>query len=206
LIISSPVISPAKMSQLIWPENPWQTNFNISNASMSLQYFDAKANITASQANLLMALSGNTNSSGALTVSVGMYTMNGSTMSLVSSNSRQITWTSGAATNSSSVYGGVSGTRYRTVSLDNWNITEGDYMIGMWFRTTNNGTWRAFGQQGPTIIGALDSNETNHYMHGYSASSFSTAMVGSVNVSNTNYVRTGAEALQQPGIIFLGSY
>jgi hypothetical protein len=204
LIISAPL--EKKVSQLIWPENPWQTNFQISNASFSLQHFNAKENITATQANLLMALSGNTNSTGALTISLGLYTMNGSTMSLASSDSRQITWTSGAATNSSSVFGGVSGTRYRTVSLANWSISAGDYVLGMWFRTTNNGTWNAFGQQGPTIVGAVDVNETQAYLHGFSTSSFTTAMVASINVTDTNYVRTGGNALQQPAIIFLGTY
>jgi hypothetical protein len=153
-----------------------------------------------------MALSGNTNSSGAFTVSLGIYSMNGSTMSLASSDSRVISWTSGSQTTASSVYGGVSGSRYRTVGLNNWNISGGDYMLGMWFRTTNDGTWRAFGQQGPTIVGAVDINETNHYHNGHYSGSFSTGMIASMNVTDTNYVRTGANALQQPGIIFLGTY
>jgi hypothetical protein len=76
----------------------------------------------------------------------------------------------------------------------------------MWFRTTNNGTWNVFGIQGPTIVGALDVNETNNYANGFSNSSYTTAMIVSANVTNTNYVRTGSNALQQPGIIFLGSF
>ena len=202
IILGAPVYNA---SQLIHPANPWQTNFQISNASFSLQRFNPYLNITATQANFLMALSGNTNSSGALTVSFGIYTMNGSTMSLASSSSRQISWTSGSQTTNSTIYGGVSGTRYRTISLNNWNITGGDYILGLWFRTTNNGTWLAFGQQGPTIVGALDSNETNNYGNGFSTSSYTTAMISSINVTDTNYVRTGGNALQQPGVIFLGN-
>jgi hypothetical protein len=205
VITASYTVPSRTVKQLVWPESPWQTNFTISNASFSLQHFNAKLDILVSQANLLMALNGNSNSSGALNISMGIYTMNGSVMSLASSNSRQVSWTSGSQTNSSSVYGGVSGTRYRTVGIGNWNITAGDYMLGMWFQTTNNGTWLAFGSEGPTIVGAQDSNETQIYLNGYSASSYTTGMIGSINVTNTNYVRTGGDALKHPGVIFLGS-
>jgi hypothetical protein len=187
-------------------DNPWETHFNISNASFSLQQFNANADILASQAKLLMICNGNTNSSGALTVSLGIYTKNGSTLSLMSSDSRQISWTSGSQTTASSIYGGISGTRYRTVSLNNWSISAGQYMLGMWFRTTNNGTWAAFGKQGPTIVGALDNNETNQYLNGFSTSSYSSGMIASLNVTDTNYVRTGQNALQQPSIMFLGTF
>lgn len=200
-----PTVPTRTVRQLMWPESPWQTNFTVSNASFSLQHFNAKLDIVVSQANLLMALNGNSNSSGALNISIGIYTMNGSTLSLASSNSRQVSWTSGSQTNSSSVYGGVSGTRYRTVGVGNWNVTAGDYMLGMWFQTTNNGTWLAFGSEGPTIVGAQDTNETQIYLNGYSASSYTTGMIGSINVTNTNYVRTGGDALKHPGVIFLGS-
>jgi hypothetical protein len=210
LSVSSDTISigvPGRnVSHLAWPDIPWGTNFSISNASFSLQHFNPKVDIVASRANLLMALSGNSASTGALTISMGIYTMSGSTMSLASSDSRALTWTSGSTTSVSSAYGGISGTRYRTVSLANWSITAGDYMLGMWYRTTNDGTWRAFGIQGPSIVGAADANETNQYLNGFSTSSYTTAMLASVNVTDTNFVRTGGNALQQPSIIFLGSF
>src|SRR6266581_4579671 len=114
VVISSPTRTVA---QLPSHDNPWQTNFPISNASLSFQHFNPRADIIASQANLLMALNGNTNSTGALTISLGIYIMSGSTMALASSDSRQITWTSGNQTTNSTVYGGISGTRYRTVGL-----------------------------------------------------------------------------------------
>lgn len=201
-------IASRRVSILPNIDNPWgQTNFTISNASFSLQPFVAKADITATQANFLMALSGNTNSSGALTISMGAYTMNGSTLSLASSDSRQITWTSGSQTTAASLYGGVSGTQYRTVALASWNMSGGqEYMLGVWYRTTNDGTWRVWGQQGPTIVNGLDTNETSHYMAGFSTSSYSTAMIASLNITGTNFVRTGADALKQPSMMFLGTY
>jgi hypothetical protein len=199
-------VSQHKASYLAVPESPWQTNFTISNASFSLQHVNVRAFQTVTQADLLMSLSGNSNSSGALTVSLGMYTMAGSTLSLASSDSRQILWTSGSQTTASSLYGGQSGARYRTVSVNNWALTPGDYMLGVWFRTTNDGTWRAYGTEGPTVVGALDAAETQHYLPGFSTSSFTTAMPASVNVTDTNWVRTGGDALKQPGMVALGTF
>lgn len=185
---------------------PWQTAFSLSNMSFSLQQIAVPFYATASQINLLMSLSGNSDSSGALTISLGLYSMAGSTLSLASSDSRQLTWTSGSQTSASSRYGGVSGVRYRTLAVNNWAVTPGEYIMGMWYRTTNDGTWRHYGRQGPTIVGAVDGNETGHYLDGFSTSSFSTAMPASINVTDTNYVRTGGDAGKQPGLIFLGSF
>jgi hypothetical protein len=100
----------------------------------------------------------------------------------------------------------VSGTQYRTVSLGNWSVSAGDYMVGIWFRTTNNGTWAAFGSEGPTIVNALDPNMTLAYLPGYSSVSYTTAMQASALVTDVGFARTGGDALKQAGAIFLGSF
>jgi hypothetical protein len=182
----------------------WQSNFTIQNATLSLVKFSMPINITGSRMQVIMDLTGNTNSTGAITLSAGLYTMSGSTASLSTSASRQISWTSGSATTVSTIYGGVSGTRYRTLAFD-MSLTPGDYLMGLWVRTTNNGTWRIFGRQAMSLVGALDSNETNIYLDGVSTSSFTTAMPASINVTDTNYNRTGASALRSPGFIIAGT-
>jgi hypothetical protein len=200
------IAAPADQVFQLLPDSPWQTNFSISNASLSLQHFIPKNRMVATQANFLMALSGHTNSSGALTISFAAYTMAGSTMSLASSASRQITWTSGSQTTASSLYGGVSGTCYRTMSLPSWNISVGNYMLGVWCRTTNDGNWVMFGSQGPSIVNAQDVNETQFYANGYfSTGSFTTALIASINLTDTNYVRTGGPVLQQPSFALIGT-
>jgi hypothetical protein len=181
------------------------TNFSISNATLSLQKLSMPMHLSVTQAVLLMALSGNTDSSGALTVSLGVYTLSGSTASLASSASRQISWTSGSATTASSIYGGVSGTRYRTVAID-ISMTPGDYLLGVHMRTTNNGTWRAFGRPAVSIVGTFDGVETAYYLDGTSVSSFTTAMPASIVATNTNYARTGAAAQRQAGFVFVGTF
>jgi hypothetical protein len=181
------------------------TNFSISNATMSLQKVSMPMHLSATRAMLLMDMSGNSGSSGALTVSLAIYTLTGSSANLASSASRQISWTSGSATSATSQLGGASGTRYRTVGV-NFSMTPGDYLIGVHMRTTNDGTWRAFGRQGASIVGTYDGGETDYYIDGTSVSSFTTAFPASIAVTNTNYARTGAAALRQAGIIFVGSY
>src|SRR6185295_5495071 len=123
--------------------------------------------------------------------------------SLSTSASRVISWSSGSATTVSSIYGGVSGTRYRTIAVT-MSITPGDYMMGLWMQTTNNGSWSVFGPSAASIVGALDANETNVFLDGLSASSFTTAMPVSYNVTDTNYVRTGNNPLRQGGFILAG--
>jgi hypothetical protein len=182
----------------------WISNFTVQNATFSLVKFSLPINMTGTRMLFAMDLTGNTNSTGALTISAGIYTMSGSTASLSTSASQQISWTSGSATTASSVYGGVSGTRFRTLGF-NITMTPGDYLMGLWMRTTNNGTWRVFGRQAMSIVGALDTNETNIYLDGISTSSFTTAMPASINVTDTNYNRTGASALRSPGFIIAGT-
>lgn len=182
----------------------WISNFTIQNATLSLVKFSVPINITGTRMQVVMDLTGASNSTGAITLSAGVYTMSGSTASLSTSASRQISWTSGSATTVSSVYGGVSGTRYRTIAF-NMSLTPGDYLMGLWAQTTNNGTWRIFGRQGMSLVGALDSNETNIFLDGVSTSSFTTAMPASINVTDTNYNRTGASALRSPGFIIAGT-
>lgn len=194
-----------RIKQFVYPQPIHQTNFSISNATLSLQPFYMPNHMTATQFVVLMDLSGNSNSTGAITLSAGLYTMNGSTASLGTSGSRQLSWTSGSSTTQSSAYGGVSGTQYRTLAM-NATMTPGNYLMALWVRTTNDGTWRIFGAPGVSIANALDTNQTNLWLAGGSTSSFTTAMPASINVTDANFVRTGATALRQPGFIALGTF
>lgn len=195
----------AQAALSLWSHNAdWESNWTVLNATLSLVRATFPQFMTGTRVELVMDLTGNVNSTGAITLSMGIYTMSGSTASLASSGSRQISWTSGGATSESSQYGGVSGTRYRTIGL-NLTLTPGDYLVGLHFRTTNNGTWRIFGRQGMSLVGALDANETNVFLDGTSVSSFTTAMPVSINVTDTNYARTGGSALRQPGFIVVGT-
>ena len=180
------------------------TNFNISHGTLSIQKVSMPMHLSATRAMLLLAMAGKKQSSGALTISMGVYTMSGSTASLASTASRQISWTSGAATTATSIYGGVSGTRYRSLGV-NYSMTPGDYLFAYHFQTTNDGAWSAFGRPGASIVGTYDGAETDYFIDGTSVSSFTTAFPASIVATNTNYARTGDNALQQPGVILVGT-
>lgn len=202
IVISAPAL---KISQMVYPANPWQTVFSMADQVLSLQNISVESNIVASQINLIMDITGATNSTAGFTISLAAYTFNGSTLSLASSDSRNISWTSGSSSTNSSCYGGMSGTQYQTIPVGNWNLTAGHYMFGLWYRSTANAqSARIFGQQGPTIRNAADANQTaKAYVPGYYTSTFSTAMPASIHI--TDYAKTNF-ALQQPGAVFLGTF
>ena len=194
-----------RLTAFQWPQPFHDTNFSISNATLSLQKIFMPMHHTATRMLAIFNLTGASNSTGALTWSAAVYTLSGSTASLASSASRQISWTSGSATTASSVYGGVSGTQYQTLAI-NLTMTPGDYLFAHHFRTTNNGTWAIFGKNAVSIVNALDANQTNYWLDGTSVSSFTTAFPNSINVTDTNYARTGAAALRQPGFVLVGTF
>lgn len=84
-----------------------------------------------------LQISNATNSSGSwtLSVSVGIYTKNASTLSLVNSTSTSFNATASGTVGSYSLFGGI---RHLTIP---WTSTRtaGDYWIGIWSRTTSGG-------------------------------------------------------------------
>ena len=180
----------------------------IGNAMMSLQPFILPANLTATQLNVVGHMSGASGSTGGLSVSFGIYTFSGSTLSLASSTSSFFSWSTSSPVNStvSSQYGGQSGTRYRTYPTGTWNMTPGNYVFAAWCRTTNAGTWTLYGQSSVSIRHALAAAESTIPLNGMSTSSFTTAMPASINLTNTQYVRTGQSVNRQPGFLLMGSY
>ena len=179
------------------------TNFQITQAAVSFQKLSMPMDLSATQLIFLADFEGATNSSGGVCISHAVYTMNASTASLASSGSRYISWTSGAQTTTQSVYGGASGTRYRTIAV-NYSLSHGDYLFAWWVSTVNNVTCAMYGRPAASIVGVFDGYETSYFAHGTSISTIN-ALANSVVATNTNYVRTGAPPLRQPGAILLGT-
>lgn len=196
--------SPAQRVTLFSQWAEFGTNMDVRHGSLSIQKVSFPMHLAVTEAVVALMLSGNSGSSGALTINLAVYTLSQSTASLASSGSRQISWTSGSATSASSLYGGVSGTRYRTIGI-NVSLTPGDYLLAYNMSTSNDGSWRVFGRQGLNLVGVYDGIETSYFLDGVSASSV-TAFPASIVATNTNYVRTGLAALRQPGAIMLGSF
>ncbi len=181
------------------------SSMQLSNATMSLVRASVPAYMNATAAVFIMSMNGASGSTGALTMSHAVYTLSGSTASLASSASRQLSWTSGSATSATGQFGGVSGNRYRSMTCS-YAFTPGDYLFGFYFLTTNAGTWTLMGN-GHTIsfTSSPDGIDTNFFLDGISTSSFNTAFPSSIVATDTNYVRTGAGVSRMPGVILFGS-
>lgn len=183
----------------------WYSNWVMQPAFLSLARFSMPMDISATDLRVVIDVEGKNNSTNAITLSAGIYTFSGSTLSLSTSASQTYSWTTGGNSTNSTAFQGASGTQYRTIP---WNVTltPGDYMFGFWFNTTNGGTFNIFGRQGMSIANANNTNQTQLYLDGISTSSFTTAMPASINVTDTNYNRTGVSALRQPGFILAGTF
>lgn len=179
------------------------THAPASQAALSFQRFALAANVRATQLAILADFVGNAVSSDAVTVSHGVYTFSGGTANLASSASRAMSWTTGAATTASGIYGGASGTRYRSIGVS-YALTPGDYLFAWAISTANGVTVRPFGRAGANIVGTFDGVETSAFLNGSSVASVA-ALPSSLAATNTNYARTGFSALLQPGVILFGT-
>jgi hypothetical protein len=142
-----------------------------------------------------------TNSSGGLSVSAALYSLNGGTaLSLASSGSTNLTWTSGAA------YSSNSGINYQQMSVNSWAITPGPYLFAWWISTQNSATMSYYGPaQQPVISSGQVAAMSNLMLNGYSQAT-TNALPSSFGLSNTaSYIRTGMTAAEQPMIIMQGT-
>lgn len=159
-------------------------------------------NITATNLLFLASVSNHSsNVSGGFSLSAALYTLNGGTaLSLASSASTNLTWTSGAALSSNT------GINYQQMSLNSWAITPGPYLLAWWMSTQGSATVSYYGPaQQPSIASGQVAAMSNLMLNGYSQAT-TNALPSSFGLSNTaSYIRTGATAAEQPFIILQGS-
>jgi hypothetical protein len=165
---------------------------NTSNAALSLFYLSLPAFINVTKMDFQASMSQATQSSGGYSISIGFYTLSGSTASLASSASATRSWTNGTAGSNSTQVGGMTGYHHRTIPVGTISLVPGEYLVGFWMRTTGAAqTWSMQFFPGQVLTGAnADTNETQNWDHGYFSASFSTAMPGSVNLTDTAYIRS----------------
>lgn len=177
---------------------PYQSVGVHGNAFLSIQPIYIDGYMTATHVKFFGSLSGNTNSSGAISMSFGLYTANGSTMSLASSQSGIIQWTSGTNSTATSAtqFGIFNSARMRGLTLSSWGISPGNYMALMWLRTTNNGTLSVGFDRAQTALSLVQVQFTSEYANMnlprvYTVSA-TTAMPASIAFSDTAYNLSGS--------------
>lgn len=145
----------------------------------------------------------NSSNSATFSFSVGIYTKNASTLSLVTSTSTSHNYSASGTVGSYSLWGGI---RNLTIPMTT-TLTQGDYFIGIWSRTTSGGgagqtiNQMLASQPNSSYSGiyGVASNATNQMVLGlgrYSVS-FSTAMPNSVPFS---HIQGNSSILQRPPI------
>jgi hypothetical protein len=141
------------------------------------------------------------NSSGGLSVSAALYTLNGGTqITLASSGSTNLSWTSGAALSSNT------GINYQQMSVNSWALTPGPYLFAWWISTQNSASMSYYGDvQAPAISSGKVAAMSNLMVQGYSQAT-TNALPASFGITNTaSYIRTGATAAQQPVFYMQGT-
>jgi hypothetical protein len=208
--LNGSTITAAALTMRYW-ENAVQAALNANahnQTQLSFQRLVMAQQMTATEIDYIGHMTGSSAAaSGAITVSHALYTMAGSTASSVSSGSLAISWTSGSDTSASSQWGGQSGTRFRTASINSWAITPGDYLFGFIVSTATSQTahtWTFFGGSSLSI-GAMagGGNFTNYFGEGlYTAST--AAFPASLHITNINQTGGGG-VFRQPWFALAGS-
>jgi hypothetical protein len=160
--------------------------------------------ITVTNLLFLMSITNHSsNVSGGFSMSAGLYSLNGGTagsLSLASSGSTNITWTSGAALSSNT------GINYQQMTVNSWAVTPGPYLFAFWYSTQNSVTMSVYGPMEQPVIGSgMVAAMSNLMLDGVSQAT-TNALPSSFGISNTaSYIRTGATAAQQPFVIMQGT-
>jgi hypothetical protein len=171
--------------------------------------------ISATRANFLVAITASGSQQGSLTISLAVYTINGTTASQASSTSTGITWTSGANVSQSSVYGGISNLRSQSIGLGTWVFTPGDYFFG--FMLSVNGP--AGTTPSVSVLGSLSNrsglavSQSGGNLSAYFFNGYYTAGTGAFpaslqvsDVANSQTVSASSVSFGQPYFELAGTY
>jgi hypothetical protein len=201
---NSSVVTAAYGGFSSWSAGPVHTTYSSSSAFLSLQPIVVPYEITVRNLVWIANASAATNSSGGINVSAGLYTINAGTtgsLSIASSSSTALTFTSGAALSS---YTGVA---YRQMAVS-WALTPGPYVFAFAAAPINAASFTFNGIHDPSAINfasGLGAAMSNMILPGISVSSVG-SIPSSIGITNTSgYLRTGSQVLNQPWFLFQGT-
>jgi hypothetical protein len=187
-----------------WSNGQINTTFTASQNFVSFCPIVVPYYLSATQVLFLgSATAHSTNSSGGFSISVGLYSLTGGTsgsLSLASSASTNLTWTSGAA------YSSLASVNYIPITFATWNITPGMYLFALWLSTQNSASLTLFGTASQmTINSGSGAALSTMVAAGYSQASIN-ALPSSFGISNTaSYIRTGTSVYAQPWFVLQGT-
>jgi uncharacterized protein YceH (UPF0502 family) len=164
--------------------------------------------MTATNMDILLVISNSSSAGGTISANVGLYTYAASTASSVSSTLWTMAYNSTLGGISS--YTNISGTRYHSLSLGNWAITPGEYLVWLGLSVVTgltSGSYSIYGNSGVNIVGAEylgAGNDVRAWGHPGILSAATNAIRASIHISDI--VRTGGTARAQPWMMFKGTF
>lgn len=208
--ISMGVAAPTTLSRFDYPDGIFSPLSTVSNGRLSLNRMYVPFNVTGTAIKIGGSLSGSTNTSATtasanVSLWMGIYTLNGSTLSLASSGSANngFQWSQSASSTANS---SINGVRQMTVPMD-INMTPGEYWVGAVITSATTYTGAAFTIYGnsvmPTAAGAaaltpIGSNTTAArdamLMQGYYST---TTTAGPTSIANSEINNTSASVVMR---------
>lgn len=177
----------------------------LTHSTLWLQKFNLCQEISATALDILLAVSNSASAGWTATVSFGVFSLNGSTASMLSSATRTIGYNSTAAASS---YTAMSATRWFSTPVT-FNLSTGEYLLGMIWNTSSSGTSGSHSfavnrslitvQQDPFAGG----NRTRGFLHGvYSAATG--AFPNTIHLTQIN--QSSNVAQRTPYFVLAGTY
>lgn len=182
-----------------------------NNVNLSLQRFAVSNPISATRMDFLAHYTVAASTNGSYTIRVAAYTMSGSTAGTYATASATVTHSSGGAdaTNTAG-YSAQSGTQWRSYAIGTWNLTPGEYLLGVMASINGPaGTTGSMTMYGGSAISIANgavlgaANPINAWNGGIYSAGIS-APPASIHISDVN--RTGSYALAQPGFRVFGTF
>ena len=177
----------------------------LTHSTLWLQKFNLCQEVTATALDILLAVSNSASAGWTATVSFGVFSLNGSTASMLSSATRTIGYNSTAAASS---YTAMSATRWFSTPVT-FNLTTGEYLLGMIWNTSSSGTSgsHSFAVNRSLITVQADpfagGNRTRGFLHGvYSAATG--AFPSTIHLTQIN--QTSNVAQRTPYFVLAGTY
>jgi hypothetical protein len=206
--ISMGMPAQTTLSRYDYPEGIFSPLSSVSNGQLSINHMYQPFNVTGTAIKIGGSLSGSTNTSATtasanVSLWMGIYTLNGSTLSLASSGSANngFQWSQSASSTGNT---SINGVRQMTVPM-NINMTPGEYWIAAVITSATTYTGAAFTLYGnsvmPTAAGAaaltpIGSNTTGArdamLLQGYYST---TTTAGPVSIVNSQINNTSASAV-----------
>jgi hypothetical protein len=178
--------------------------------NMSIIHIDMPYPMSVTRLDYLAHLTVAGSTANSTTMRVCCYTRNASSLSSASSTSGVVTFNSGTnSTGGDSIYGGQSGTRWRSVPINTWNMTPGEYWIGLINSIQGPaGTTGSMSMWGLSSVSVIQDIGAMRALSAYFGNGMFSAATGAppTSIGLSGLQQSGSTVLRLPHFRLLGSF